>query len=122
VRALLADPVASARLIPDLISTEVLTQGRCQDLGLTTRGLTRPLQVRVRRCPTADGWRQDLLQSDDFTTYEVVWQIQPLESGTRVIYRIAMNVNLPVPAYLIHKGMVVNATGTLKSLKSKLGK
>lgn len=118
VRALLADPVASARLIPDVLSVEVTSRGLCQDLGLTTRGLARPLQVRVRRCPTADGWRQDLLQSEDFTSYEMVWKIQPIESGTRVIFKAAMAVNLPVPKSLLKKGMVMSVTGTMRTLTS----
>jgi hypothetical protein len=120
VRAFLADPAASSHLVPDVLSVDVTSQGTCQDIGLTTRGLSRPLAVRVRRCPTSDGWRQDLVQSEDFTSYEMVWKIQALATGTRVIFHLVMDVNLPVPHFLIHRGVIADAKGTLSALKAKL--
>lgn len=117
VRRILDDPVRSAHLTPDLLSVDVApTRPPCSHLDGRTRGLTRPLAYRVVRCPTAHGWRESLVSSEDFRRYEVEWQIVPVSEGVRVEYRVAIDVNLPVPGRLVSENVKRSARLTLQAL------
>ena len=70
VRALLADTSGRlAALSPDTLSVISTPDGACEMVDRKTRGIFRPFAFRAQRCPTANGWQETLMQSDDFTAY-----------------------------------------------------
>ena len=113
VRSLLADPQREAALSPFV--REVLvdgTEGGCTRLRKKTRGLLRPFELVSLRCPTDAGWREQLVESADFTTYGIEWRVAPADGGTRVEYRVTTTLSAPLPASAVSAG-VVDATKTL---------
>ena len=121
VRAAMADPEASCRLTPDILSVEVIQKGPCQELHIETRGLNRPLSYSSLRCPTPHGWQEVLIESDDFESMTSEWLFFSEGNGTRIVYRIATSVNLPVPDFLIRQNLKNAAKTTVIALKHRLG-
>jgi hypothetical protein len=107
VRALLGDVEREAGLSPSVQSVEVeAEEGSCARVRKTTRGLFRPFELVVLRCPTDAGWREDLVRSDDFSVYATEWRIAPSDAGTRVEFRVRTTVNVMVPAAAVRAGTV----------------
>lgn len=115
--------------IPELqtgTSTNVLTStvtrdGSCSSVHRTTRGLYRPLELSTRFCPTAQGWREWLTSSGDFTKYDAEWTVLPTDSGTSIQLRVKSDVNLMVPSSLLTSGTVSGVKETFAALLRKLG-
>ena len=83
---------------PDVVRVEVLRQrGRCDEVASTVRGGPLELDYTALRCPTADGWQVDLLESDDMTALSVQWQVVEQGTATRLTFRIRSSTNMPVP-------------------------
>ncbi len=104
VRAVLGDPVRTGDLSPDVLSVEnVGGEGDCHDLKTETRGLWRSLTYRSRRCPTAEGWHETLLEPGDFSELASTWRVETHEGGTEVTLRVQTDVNLPVPQGVLRR-------------------
>lgn len=117
VRALLGDAVRTAQLAPDTLTARPTTRGPCTELGMTVKGPLDPIVLRTLRCPTTKGWSYSLLDSDTVTTFSAEWKLTPSASGgTDVVYRIQSDVNLPVPKFLVRKGVLASAQETLRNL------
>ena len=122
VRALLADSVAAARLSADVLEATASTHGRCEQMEISTRGFLRPLTVVTLRCPTADGWRETLLRSDDFTRYVTEWRISTVVGGTRVEHRVNVGVDLPVPEAAVRQGLLDAVVAKVDALRTRLAR
>ncbi len=121
VRAALADPEVAALLPPEVLAVRTLSSGRCVTLGVTVKGAWDPLQYTTQRCPTADGFRYKLLQSDSITAYSAEWSLAPhVGGGTEVTYRVSTEVDLPVPRALVRKNVLVSARDTVLALVRQL--
>ncbi len=122
VRALLADPVACGTLSPDILSVTVTPAGKCSMVDVVSRGAWNPLKWRSLRCPTADGWRDDLVSSDDLQAMHSEWHVVAAADGTTTVeYRTNTQVSLAgVPASLIHQGMMQSAKTTLVRLVERV--
>lgn len=122
VRAVVDDPEASAGLVPEILSIEVTPGEPCQEVATRSRGLFRPLTYTARRCPTADGWTQVLVRSDDFDDYWSQWTVEPMGEQTRVTFQIRSDPKLPVPRSLVQKGTRESAAHTIENLLESLRK
>ena len=122
VRAALADPVACGALSPDILSVTVTQAGPCTMLDVVSRGAWDPLRWRALRCPTADGWRDDLVSSDDLQSMHSEWRVLAAADGTTTVeYRTNTQVSLPgVPDSLIRQGMMRSARDTLVRLVDRV--
>ena len=99
------------------------SEGACESIRRTTRGLYRPLELHTRFCPTATGWRERLVAAGDFTAYEADWTLRPMADGqTGVELRILSQVNLMVPQGLLQSGTVAGVKETFRALLSRLVK
>ena len=118
VRAVLADVQATSRLSPEVLSVEAASEdaGRCREVKRETRGLFHPLRFVARRCPTADGWHEELVQSDDFSAYATDWTVVATEGGTRVEYRVKTSVRLPIPGAALAAALRDATATTVKNL------
>lgn len=112
VRALLSDAEALAALSPEVRKIETTQRGRCQEVATETRGLLRPLRLRSLRCPTTDGFREELMEVGDFSAYEVEWAVRDADGGARIEYSVRVVPELAVPSALVQQG-VERSTRTL---------
>lgn len=121
VRAVLADPRQTASLTPDVLGARAqAAQNDCVDITRQTRGVFRALEIRSRRCPTAHGWREQLVESEDFNSYELEWELSPSNGGTRVVYRFRTEVNIAVPTSIIQSQAARSARMTLLELARRV--
>ncbi len=121
VRAALADPLVASRLNGDVLDARVLgKQGDCTLMQITTRGLTTPLVYTTRRCPTADGFSESLVQTQDFDAQTSVWRLLPVSGGTQVTFEVSSQPRLPVPQRLINAAVGSSAVQTLKNLVARV--
>ena len=117
VRRVLSDPRAFGRLTPDVFALDVRPSGPCQELRADTRGLLEPLHFSTLRCPAGTGWRESLVASDSFTRYDAEMQLKPVEGGTRVTYRLAVGIDLPVPQLVVSRNVKRSARLTMQALR-----
>jgi hypothetical protein len=92
----------------------------CDELVTKTRGLFRPLRYRSRRCRTADGYRDRLVESEDFSAYETTWALREVDGGTEVTVRVHTEVNLPVPKSAVEKRSRKSVGEMLEALADKI--
>jgi hypothetical protein len=122
VRAVIDDPVALGKLSPDVLATrpEAGAPEGCQRLSRETRGLFRPLRMLLVRCRTESGWREQLVSSDDFSTFGSEWTLTPTAEGTQVVYRVKTEVNYPVPKSTVTAAVKEATLNTLRNLVKKV--
>jgi hypothetical protein len=120
VRALLADGVDATRLSPDVYGVRATPVGDCQLLDKETRGIFRPFHLRTRRCPTAVGWSETLVGSDDFTAFRSSVEVAPAGSATRVTYRVQTSLAAPVPQAALNRSVSDSARALLDNLVRRL--
>lgn len=120
VRAIIPE-LQSAGVNSNVLDVAKVTEGSCTAIRRTTRGLFRPMEIRTRFCPTANGWREVLVQSADFTTYEADWTLRPMEGGgTQVQLSLKSKINLMVPESMLQSGTVAGVKETFEALARKL--
>ncbi len=120
VRQILADPIGSANLNPDVISVQVESRSRCDNLFTRTRGLLHSLTFRSRRCPTAKGWSESLVQSEDFLSMESEWAISETPQGTRIVLKVVTVLTFPVPEVLLKRGVLHSVKSMMNNLVARL--
>jgi hypothetical protein len=119
VRAAIPELQASG-VNSNVLSVVQTRDGSCTAIQRSTRGLYRPLQLSTRFCPTAQGWREWLVSSEDFTAYEAEWTLVPTADGTTVQFRVKSGVNLMVPQSMLTSGTVSGVKETFEALLRKL--
>ncbi len=121
VRAALADPLSASALSGDVLDAKVLAkEGDCSLVQITTRGMTSPLVYIARRCPTADGFRETLVSTDDFDSQSTSWKLLSVAGGTQVTLQVRSEPRLPVPQRLINAAVGSSAVQTLKNLVQRV--
>jgi hypothetical protein len=120
LRRILADPQRVQALFPDILDEQVeLAADGCIRIQRRTRGLLRPFVLLARRCPTAEGYREELVSSDDFEAYTSEWVVGVDDAGaTRVEYRIRTALDVPVPASAVTAAVRKSALRAVMSLVS----
>jgi hypothetical protein len=100
VRRVLADPRQVRELFPDVLEEQLEAEpGGCVRVQRRTRGLLRPFELFTRRCPTAGGFREELITSDDFEAYASEWVVALDDAGvTTVEYRVRTTLDAPIPS------------------------
>lgn len=123
VEALLADPVAAARLSPDVLSIQANPAGPCQTLTTTSRGMLSALKFTSKRCPTADGWHEELVASEDFSEFDGTWTVSAVDpSTTEVMYELTTKPNLPVPDAVLRQGVQRSLKTMLRNLSDRVSR
>lgn len=112
---MLKNPELALSINPDVVSLDTLSSsGGCTDLAISTRGMWRPLKMKTRRCRTATGYTETLLESADFSSQEATWTVSEHPDGALLQYTLKSEPNLPVPRALVQDNM-------RKSVKQMLG-
>jgi len=76
--------------------TKTVSKGACQELHVETPGLFSPMQYVSMRCPTTNGYSETMVSSDDFDASEVQWTLSEVDGGTRITYRVLVDLAFPV--------------------------
>lgn len=117
VREALADPVTVGKYAPDVISIDATPKGPCSLITASSPGLMKPINYQTLRCPTATGWRYDLVSSDAIESLHSEWRLESVSPEvTRVTYSVNTVINLGVPQSMVRKGVEHSAKDTLASL------
>lgn len=102
VREQLAGAEKAHGLAPTTVSSKATADGKCEKVDLQTRGLIAPFVLKTRRCPTATGWKETLVASDNFVEYWNEWSVKPLpDGGSLVVFKTRTLPNVAVPESLI---------------------
>lgn len=122
VRAAVESPIETGALSPEVMSVDLVEtdDAGCEVLQTSTRGLFRPLTYRSRRCRTEGGWRDELLESEDFSAYEAEWVLEEVDGGTAVTVSIQTELNLPIPRGMIEKRQRKTVIEILDNLAAKV--
>ncbi len=117
----MADGARAHRLAPTTIKAKKIgTDGACERLRLTVRGLFSPFVVDTRRCRTAKGYRETMIASDDFEAYDVIWDIEPAGEHSMISFRAKNVLSISIPEGLqIRESKKVMAK-TVKNLAKAL--
>jgi len=117
VHRYLEDPERTARLTGDTLEITIQRDGSCNDVRRKTRGLFSPLQLHTRRCPTSEGWDEQLAgESNDFHAYRAQWELSGGGSSTHITYTMYTDVNLPLPRSFIRRNVVTGVRQALEEL------
>lgn len=121
VRSVLDNAEMLGELSPQVIDVHATTlPDGCEELVTETKGMFRNLTYTSRRCRTAKGWDDTLVQSDDFSEYRASWEASPVDGGTRITVRSRTNVNLPLPDSLVNKQSRKGIAEMLEALVEKV--
>jgi hypothetical protein len=115
VRGALLDPIAAARFAPDIRTIAYVERGDCSRLRAVTTGIPAVAYV-YGRCPTADGWHETLVSSEDLDAYEVRWRFAPRGPGTTVTYMVRIDPRWPAPDFLVDRQVRSTMTTVLSRL------
>lgn len=115
VEALLSDPAARLRLVPNVTQVDVLgrTNG-CVDLRVTTDGMGSTYVYDTRSCRTSDGWRETMIRSEDLDDVTTTWVLHRVASGVEILYESRVVTGLPVPESLVAR---MHASAMVKTLE-----
>ena len=120
VRELLSNPQAVRSMQPEVRAVQSTPSGSCQVVDVKTDGPLNTLDYKALRCPTTKGWRETLLQSDDFNALETEWRLTPTPNGTQVEYRVRTELDMAVPDALVQRGVQKTVGRTLVELVKRM--
>ena len=120
VQALISDPQQHAALTPDIQSVNATPVGACAHIDMHTEGVGPALQMLVKRCPTANGWTDRLVSSEDFNFYEAEIKAEEGSGFTLVTYRIRSVPDLPVPEWMVVRATRESVGQLLVNLRDRL--
>jgi ribosome-associated toxin RatA of RatAB toxin-antitoxin module len=122
VREVLASAERSHNLAPTTVSSHATRDGDCEKVKLAVRGLIAPFQLETRRCPTATGYLETMISSNDFLEYRNEWEFKDLGAeGTLITFKTRTLPNVQVPESLILMETKRVLTRLMKNLVGALG-
>ncbi len=103
-------------------ATLVKRDGACKVLDMRSEHPIASVDYRVTECPTADGFRADLVESSSFTKYWTEWSVTDRpEGGATIRYRIDLDSTMAVPNALVRRITRKNVVAMLTKIAEALG-
>lgn len=121
VREVLSSAERSHGLSPFTVSAKATPDGNCEKVKLRTRGLLQPFEIESRRCPTATGWKETLVASNDFSEYWNEWIVEDDGGATQITFRTRSVPNVAVPEALIQAETRRVLARLFRNLQSAVG-
>ncbi|MCK6505642.1 hypothetical protein L6R53_19960 [Myxococcota bacterium] len=119
VKAMLADPNVTMSLNQDVISYTVQDAPPCQLIHVTAKGVTEPFRYTMRRCPTANGFRETFVSGDGMVqAMDVEWRAEAHGDGTKVRLSVLARI-AKVPQFLVNQHTRQSIAQSLRSLVRK---
>lgn len=103
--------------------TQVTTtpDGSCLRVALDVPSAIGRIRYTERRCPTAEGYRSTLLESEDFDYFEATWVLETSEGGCRARYGLRSKPSFPVPRALAQRLTGRSIRKMLAGMRDELG-
>jgi hypothetical protein len=120
VKTTIPDVLQASKGFKNVLDVQITPDGTCRKVFRRTTGLWQPLEMYTRLCPTSQGWRERLVQSDDYDAYDVEWSVQPKDGRTEVRITVKSEVDLPVPSALVRQGAIGGIHETFAELLRRL--
>jgi len=120
VQSYLADVRSLRTHSKDVVSVDIVRDGECQLVTTLAKSLVELTYV-ARRCPTATGYVETLLDSEMMNDYYAEWFVTPVSSGIEIRFRMRTDLNLPVPGRIIRSTIKSNVTRSLELMQKYLG-
>ncbi len=103
VRAIVADPARVAKIDSGPAQIEVSDDGACKLIRTFISHPVASVRYRARQCPKGDGFRTELVESDDFKAYHSEWGVRAVQGGTELVYKVRTIPNISVPQFLVDR-------------------
>ncbi len=120
VKKLLADPIKSIGLSPDVKKVTATAKGDCHQVVVTTTGITDPFQYTALRCPTATGIKDELVASEDYEIQNSEWVLKAVDGGTRGVLRTRTKLTAWVPERFVKSGVKKGIGKTIAAMQKVL--
>lgn len=120
VRRIIPDVQVDASLYTNVLTVKSTAEGDCRKVHRTTRGLLTPLSMNTRFCPTPTGWREYLVQSEDYSAYDVEWTVEQRGTQAEIAVHVRSDVNLFVPDALVRTGTIQGVNESFLAILKRL--
>ncbi|MCB9665095.1 MAG: SRPBCC family protein [Alphaproteobacteria bacterium] len=117
----LQDTRRVGRWSPSVVDVASAPRGRCEEVTLTLRGWFFPMIVTAERCPTDQGFSQQLVDSNVFRRWGAEWEVETTPAGTEVRYRLESEISLPVTTGFVQRKTVASMQVELQALAAAVG-
>lgn len=104
VLALVRDPQAMHALGGDGSVLKSTPDAPCFRIDYALETTIANVAYVARACPTARGFKTDLVSSESFRSMSSEWTVQEVPAGTEVVYTYRADVALPVPGFIVRRG------------------
>lgn len=94
------------------------SEGSCLLIDAVSPSAVVELRYRVKRCPTANGFRNTLVQSAHFDAYTSELILEPQGASTLFRYRLALDPSFPVPDMVVNSGSKGGIEKLLRGLEA----
>jgi hypothetical protein len=112
IRALVTDPVALRRATQAAGQASAQPDGSC----MIVASVGPQASYTSRSCPTADGWVETLVSSEQMSAFSARWRVEPTATGSRVSYELAVTPTLPVPAMIVRTTLKSSVRDVLRKV------
>ncbi|MCB9778334.1 MAG: hypothetical protein H6742_07205 [Alphaproteobacteria bacterium] len=119
LKAWLSDYGLIAEINADIYEYSVEAAPPCELVHVKSRGVGQPMLYTVKRCPTADGFKETMISGDQLEAMEAEWSVKPEGDRSRVKVRIFTKINL-VPQFLVNQAGKKSIGQMLKNLTTKV--
>jgi hypothetical protein len=120
VKKLLADPVRSMTLSPDVKGVVATRRGECHEIVVTTTGISDPFVYRALRCVTPTGVKNELIESEDYKIQRSEWVLAAVDGGTRGVLRTRTQLTSWVPDAFVKGGVKKGIAKTIDAMEKAL--
>jgi hypothetical protein len=120
--AALADPRNVIRWEGSKTQVTIVPDGACARVDLDVPSAIGLIRYAERRCPTADGYRATLIESEDFEVFEDAWVLVPDEGGTLVRYGLRSKTSFLVPQSLANRLTGKSLRKMLRGMREELAR
>ncbi len=91
-REKLADAATLMPLDPRVKTVNITTDEPCEQIAIEGSFKSVAVQTALRRCPSESGFEETLISSSLYSAYTATWQVEPVESGALVRYRVKVEI------------------------------
>lgn len=121
VLKILEDAARMGRWSKDVLAMDAVGEpaGGCQVYAVKTKGLWNPMTYTQKRCRTAEGYRDQLVESDSFKRVESEWTVVSHGDQTEVRYVGDLELSMPVPKRMLQGARLKAMTQTMTRLRDE---
>lgn len=120
VLALVRDPSTMHAISGDSGTLTSVPSGSCFAISYHRSSVMGPIAYTSRACPTAQGIRSELVESETFRQMTSEWTVRATPAGTEISYIYQADVSLAVPTFLLRRSTEAAITEMMTHLVARL--